>query len=161
VNEFAQQSLSLVLRSQAAHPDQALATALAERVAAIILPALARLEERVSRVDSRVHELVPRRGLTDSTKQRHAAVVLQLGRRCPCCGLVNVVDEDGGVLDGAEFDHHWSRERNGFEDTWLLCAQCHRDVTTRRIDRTQEFAAYQRRTLVVEARGQGVLELNG
>jgi hypothetical protein len=34
----------------------------------------------------------------------------------------------GAVLE-AEYDHFYSRERNAFEDSWLICTPCHTRLT--------------------------------
>ena len=47
----------------------------------------------------------------------------------------------------AEFDHFYSRERNGFEDTWLICVPCHQRLTIggERAQQTDAFNLYQMR----------------
>lgn len=131
------------------------AAAIGQAVAAAVGARLAQLERQLGRVESRVDSFVPRRPITDSVKARHRAVLRELGGRCPCCGKRDVVDGRGGVTQGAEWDHFYSRERREFADVWLLCKACHREMQARH-DRTIEFLAYQRRAVAFEA-GQLVL----
>lgn len=126
------------------------ATAIGEAVAAAVGARLAQIERQLGRVEQRVDGFVPRRPITDTVKARHRAVLRDLGGRCPCCGKREVLDSRGGVVQGAEWDHYYSRERREFADVWLLCKPCHREMGTRH-DRTIEFLAYQRRAVAFEA----------
>lgn len=113
-----------------------------------ILPILERLETEVQTISERVSSFAPRKNLTEHTKQRHVAVVSALGGRCPCCGVSEVLDCANRATSG-EFDHFFSRERNAFEDTWLICTDCHQSMKDR-AQFTDEFRTYQRRAAAIE-----------
>lgn len=125
-----------------------------DALSASLAPYVATLESRLAAVEDRIASNVPRRHITDSTKQRHKAIVTALGSRCPCCGVNVVLDEDGRVLE-ADYDHFYSRERREFTETWLICRPCHRGMGDR-IQYTAAFQAYQQRAVQIEA-GQMVL----
>ena len=125
-----------------------LARTLAEAVTSALEPLVIQLDERLAAVEDRVAANVPRRPITDTTKRRHRDVVAALGGRCPCCGIVEVLDGDGKP-DGAEYDHFYSRERREFADTWLICRSCHRGMRDRAAY-TVAFNAYQQRSAMVE-----------
>ena len=112
----------------------------------LILPILEQLQEQVSSIDEKVSAFVPRRHLTESTKQQHISAITLLVGRCPCCGVSDVVI-DGMVL--GQFDHFYSRERSGFTETWLICLNCHRDMKDRALF-TSEFECYQKRAAAIE-----------
>lgn len=122
-----------------------------------ILPALEQIQESVSTIEERVNLFVPRVPLTTSVKQKHQQVISSMGGRCPCCGVREIVDKQGLVVE-AEFDHFYSRERNGFTDTWLICRPCHLSMKNR-ADYSAEFQVYQRRALMFD-NGQLTLELD-
>lgn len=113
----------------------------------VLLPILQRLEFHLQAIGERVDEVVPRRPISESTKEQHRLTALHLGGRCPCCGLVEVVDQDGMVT--GEYDHFYSRERNAFEETWLICRPCHLRMKDRAMF-TDEFRSYQRRAAAIE-----------
>ena len=128
-------------------------------VACEISPALNRIEKRIPRIEESVDRYVPRRPLTEKTKKRHRDVILHLGGRCPCCGEVFVVTEDGGVIE-AEYDHFYSRERRSFQETWLVCKPCHKSLTSSsRADKTVEFQAYQRKAVRFDRHSLRPMEL--
>lgn len=112
----------------------------------LILPILEQLQEQVSSIEEHVVSFVPRRPIPESVKQRHKDVLDHLGGRCPCCGLITVIDEYG--VNG-EFDHFYSRERITFEETWLICKLCHLQMKDR-AHFTDEFRSYQRRAVALE-----------
>lgn len=113
-----------------------------------VVPMLHRLEQHVISISEHIHQYVPRKPIPVSVKERHRLVIAALGSRCPCCGLAKVLDPEGRILD-AEFDHFYSRERNAFEETWLICRSCHQQMRDRPIF-TDEFRSYQRRAAAVE-----------
>ena len=69
------------------------------------------------------------------------------GGRCPCCGCGRVLAEGGRVLPGAAFDHFFHRGLNKPEHGWLICRQCHHELTYGgylvRFLRLPEFRAFQ------------------
>ncbi len=97
-----------------------------------------RLETKLVNVEARVSEFVPRRNITETVKRRHREAIKALGKRCPCCGINVVLTATDSVVQ-AEFDHFYSRERRAFEETWLICRTCHKDMA----DRTTHVAAFQ------------------
>lgn len=127
-----------------------LAQQIGKAIAAELTPVLQRIEAQLAEVDSRVASFVPRRAITDTVKQRHREALARLGGRCPCCGTVGVVGEDGSVLPGAEWDHFYSRERRDFGDVWLICKPCHRGMQQRH-DRTIEFMNFHRKAAALES----------
>lgn len=119
-----------------------------ELTATTLLSALQRLEQQIHYIGRRVDEFVPRRPIPSSVKERHIIIVSQLGGRCPCCGVESVLDESGAIING-EFDHFFSRERNAFEETWLICRSCHLQMKDR-IRFTDQFRVYQQRAAAIE-----------
>ncbi|MCB4825329.1 KilA-N domain-containing protein [Roseicella aerolata] len=51
------------------------------------------------------------------------------GGRCPCCDNAPVLTEAGRPVAGAEFDHFFHRGLNRPEHGWLICADCHIELT--------------------------------
>ena len=119
-----------------------------------LFPILEQLEQKVTRIEARIYEFVPRRHITDSVKYRHIKITSLLGGRCSCCGINKILDGEN-IID-AEFDHFYSRERREFEDTWLICKPCHLNMKER-ITYTDEFRSYQRKAKALE---NGQLSLN-
>jgi hypothetical protein len=76
---------------------------------------------------------------------------------CPCCGLAPVLTEAGKPVPGAAFDHFFHRGLNRPEHGWLVCADCHAELTGGgylvRFARLPEFRAFQ--GAVLEARRRG------
>lgn len=83
---------------------------------AAVLRVLQSVDARLGRLEGRMASVVPRRHITDAVKRQHVDVVGYLGGRCPCCGVTEVVDMGGRVLE-PEFDHFYSRERRDFTET--------------------------------------------
>lgn len=115
---------------------------------AYLLPILQRLEHRLAHIGQRVEDVIPRRPIPESVKQRHREAIKALGGRCPCCGIMDILDTLGEVI-GAEYDHFYSRERNALEDTWLICRTCHLGMKDR-ARFTDQFRVYQQRVVAVE-----------
>ena len=67
--------------------------------------------------------------------------------QCPCCGNAPVLTAAGRPVAGAEFDHFFHRGLNRPEHGWLICADCHAELTQGgylvRFTRTPEFRAFQ------------------
>jgi hypothetical protein len=127
-----------------------------ELQAAQILPILEELQSSVLMIEERIVSFVPRKHITDTVKNRHINVIWSLGGHCPCCGIAEIVIEDV-VISEAEFDHFYSRERRYFEDTWLICRECHLSMKNR-IEYLPEFQVYQRRAKNID-NGQLTLDL--
>ena len=102
-----------------------------------LAPHFDRLETKLEAVETRIASFVPRRNITEAVKRRHIETIAALGRRCPCCGVNEVLSVDDEIVDG-EFDHYYSRERRAFEETWLICKSCHSSMG----DRTPHVAAF-------------------
>jgi len=66
---------------------------------------------------------------------------------CPCCGQNPVLDAAGQPRAGAEFDHFFHRGLNKPEYGWLVCRDCHAELThagyLARFARMPEFRAFQ------------------
>jgi hypothetical protein len=67
--------------------------------------------------------------------------------RCPSCHIRSVLTPDGKPLLGSQFDHFFHRGLNRPELGWLVCRQCHEDLTRGgyliRFSKTPEFRAFQ------------------
>ncbi len=63
---------------------------------------------------------------------------------CPCCQSEPVCT-DTGRLQGAEFDHWYSRNQNRSTQTWLVCGECNRRLldTDFKAAARSAFEAYQ------------------
>ena len=109
------------------------------------------IRQLVNGVKEQIEELrvrVPqrRREIKPDTRQRHIAVLIQLGGRCPCCSVTPVVSDAGAVIDGAEFDHYYANQFASDDHTWLICKSCHDALTTQRMSRaeaTPHFMSFQ------------------
>ena len=99
----------------------------------------------------------PRKGLSEKTKHHHRRTIEQFfGGKCPCCASREVLAPRQG-----EFDHFTdNRNRNGAQDTWLICVECHdgfsRGSLRRDAHRTL-FEAYQWRRRQANAEFPGGL----
>lgn len=93
--------------------------------------------------------LGPRRHFSE----RSRAMILRAVRSepfaglCPCCGQQPVLDAAGQPRAGAEFDHFFHRGLNRPEYGWLVCRDCHAELThggyLARFARMPEFRAFQ------------------
>jgi hypothetical protein len=100
-----------------------------------------------ARIESRLNEIATRgrRKIKDSVKgeiTRHTGI---LGGRCPCCG-VRVVVIDGRVAPHSEFDHFYANSAPDADHVWLVCTDCHAELTrhvAKRDERNAEFQAFQ------------------
>jgi hypothetical protein len=105
------------------------------------------IHHRMTGVEMRVEEIARRgrRRIKDSVKgeiTRHTGL---LGGRCPCCGVRTVV-ADGRPAPHAEFDHFYANSAADAEHVWLICVECHADLTrhvAKRDERNAEFQAFQ------------------
>jgi len=114
----------------------------------LIAPVVASLADLAERIDFLEDRLPQRRPISLGTKADVAKAVLTLGRRCPCCSKVAVVDEQGGVIAGAEFDHFYSNQLPTHEHVWLICKDCHGRLTAKKLTRqeaTMHFFSFQLR----------------
>lgn len=75
---------------------------------------------------------VRRKDPSKATLRKLTALVGKTGGLCPCCRRSERVivsngqllrDERGQPL--GQFDHFFSKDRNKFEDMWLICVPCH------------------------------------
>lgn len=104
--------------------------------------------------DLRVSFAIPRKPLSQSTKQAHCRTIL--ARRngfCPCCELATVVATNGEIVPGAEFDHWYRRDRNGTEETWLVCGSCNERLNNPSYKAVKHslFVAYQQAVRIIDA----------
>lgn len=95
--------------------------------------------------DIRANLPMQRRPLSKRSMEIHVQVIAR--RRngiCPCCQTQEVCTE-GGRLDGAEFDHWYSRNQNRVTQTWLVCGDCNRRLldTDFKAAARSAFEAYQ------------------
>ncbi len=69
------------------------------------------------------------------------------GGQCPCCLRERVLTETGRPVPGAAIDHFFHRGLNKPEHGWLICAECHAELThggyLARFLRLPEFRAFQ------------------
>ena len=87
-----------------------------------------------------------RREFSEGAKRELIWATRILGRRCPCCGTVDVVEPSGERVVGAEFDHFFSNHFANPDSGWLICGECHHRLTHNpalRHDVTAEFKAFQ------------------
>ena len=63
---------------------------------------------------------------------------------CPCCQETPVCSESGRI-DGAEYDHWYSRSQNRVTQTWLVCGPCNQKLrdTEYKFNARSAFEAYQ------------------
>ncbi|HEV7265732.1 MAG TPA: hypothetical protein VGN83_12540 [Falsiroseomonas sp.] len=77
---------------------------------------------------------------------------------CPCCEVTPVLTGAGKPVPGAEFDHFFHRGLNRPEMGWLVCAECHADLTHGgylvRFARMPEFRRFQAAVLEQRRRSQ-------
>jgi hypothetical protein len=72
----------------------------------------------------------------------------QFDGQCPCCTRVQVAVTTDGVttaLPGAEYDHFYGPALNRPEHGWLICQECHRDLTASpmlRFAKIPDFCAF-------------------
>ena len=104
-----------------------------------VIERLDRIEHRVDTLEQRLPQR--RREIGKMTRIRLADAILALGGRCPCCGLTEVVDADGAVLE-AEFDHFYSNQLPSEEHAWLICLPCHAALTSGELPRIKADAHF-------------------
>lgn len=116
-----------------------------------VIERLDRIEYRVDTLEQRLPQR--RREITKTTRLLLADAALALGGRCPCCGLVDVVDADG-VVHNAEFDYFYSNQLPSGDHAWLICLTCHSNLTTGKFLRTEadaHFKSFQLRRVALTA----------
>lgn len=70
-----------------------------------------------------------RRPLSPGTQAIHVrATWARRNGFCPCCQTEPVCTESER-LEGAEFDHWYSRNQNRVTQTWLICRDCNQRLT--------------------------------
>ena len=78
--------------------------------------------------------------------------------QCPCCGQARVLDADLRPVAGAESDHAFHRGLNRPEHGWLICPDCHGELThgsyLHRFARLPAFRAFQARVLELRRRAR-------
>jgi Rha family phage regulatory protein len=113
--------------------------------------AIERLETRVDGMASDVAFIKfqvckGRRRIPESVKREHVDANNLLGKRCQCCGLATVIDENGNKSLFAEFDHFYTNNNPSVDATWLICKPDHNKLTTGVLARHQvetQFRSYQ------------------
>lgn len=76
----------------------------------------------------RDHMPAQRKPLSARTQEIHMrAVWARRNGLCPCCQAEPVCTASGR-LEGAEFDHWYSRNQNRVGQTWLVCRDCNRHL---------------------------------
>lgn len=126
---------------------------LSDDVAKQVDPINSRLERLERKFDAVVAK---RRHLTEATKRQHIEDATDLGGRCPCCGVAQVV-VDGQRSRFAEFDHFYANHQPSADHTWLICSPCHAGLTsgrTPRDTRQTEFETYQKQRRRLPGRQQ-------
>lgn len=122
-----------------------------------ILDAQNRSETRFEKVEHRLNEHQRQiKGLYEAVNRRRRAIsqgnkfiIIRdtglLGGSCPCCGTVLIV-ADGKIVSSAEFDHFYANSAPDADHVWLICRDCHAELTrhvTARDERNAEFQAFQ------------------
>jgi len=105
------------------------------------------IHTRMTGIEARIEEVARRgrRRIKDSVKGEITRHTDLLGGRCPCCGVRTVV-VDGRPALHAEFDHFYANSAPDAEHVWLICVECHVDLTrhvAKRDERNAEFQAFQ------------------
>lgn len=90
-----------------------------------------------------------RKNISAETKKELKEIITTLGGRCPCCGIRIIINYPyGSMASPAEYDHFYQNQLATPENVWLICKQCHSDLTHGRImrtDVTSEFQMFQKR----------------
>jgi prophage antirepressor-like protein len=103
------------------------------------------LTNKMDRIEAKLSRT--RRKITELTKCEHVSAINEMGGRCPCCSISQIV-VDGEKSRFAEFDHFYENSKPDIEHTWLICKPCHCKLTrgqTPRDERESEFRAYQQK----------------
>jgi hypothetical protein len=115
----------------------------------ILQPMLRGFAEMTEKQDQILGLLAGQRQRIDShVKTQHIWTCHQLGGRCPNCGKNSVTNPDGTQAPFSEFDHARHRSAPTVDDTWLICTECHKELTNGRIlrkDCETAFNLYQAR----------------
>jgi len=88
-----------------------------------------------------------RRNIPSSVKELHIKYVFIFGRRCPCCSIVDIINNEGTKIEG-EFDHFYTNQLPDLRHTWLICKGCHDQLTYNQETRTyvtDQFNSYQKK----------------
>lgn len=99
---------------------------------------IAALKEQFEKANDRFDELERhrRKKISEPTKRLVTADTHLIHKgRCPCCGMVDVVDPDGRKMPNAEFDHFFAASMPDPEHVWLICTDCHGELTTSKMAR--------------------------
>ena len=100
--------------------------AVADEVERRLDPRLRRIEEKTDRIEAHM-EKVPatRKGICALVKRSTVSVVLlDYGRKCPCCRDVHILDHSGSPLPNLEHEHWTGRHRVSATDVWAVCSDC-------------------------------------
>lgn len=108
-----------------------------------------------------LNQLVPRRHPTDAAKNRHRNAMMRAGRqKCPCCGKIQVLDQNGHFLSITNWDHWYARNRRDWNEIWPICSThgdwegCNQRLEriNYKTSRTPQWVAHQQ---IVEELGEG------
>lgn len=141
---FAWQNGEIVFRSS--RPAKADPADLAPILGQFIMEFREFREDVTDRV-SKLEKGEARKALSVKTVNQHIFIIQErFGGLCPCCQKNQVVLPSGRLTNEAEKDHWFARYKNGLHDTWIICSQCHnnltRDIWTR-ADKQRAFNHYQ------------------
>jgi hypothetical protein len=78
------------------------------------------------------HALYYRRAeLSPETRRIHREIIRlePYNGFCPCCLETKVVSDEGALIPPVEYDHFWGPVYSAPVHSWLICRQCHQDLT--------------------------------
>jgi Rha family phage regulatory protein len=104
------------------------------------------INHKVSSIEMQIQNQNKRKNIKDSVKSLIAKHISMLGGKCPCCGFNQVTDIKGMPIKGCEYDHFYQNSLPGVEYVWLICGNCHKELTHGKVargDRQIEFNAFQ------------------
>jgi len=92
-----------------------------------------------------------RQDISPEVKKAHRQAIRSLlGGKCPCCMKTLIVDDNYEVVGNAEGDHFHARHERDFEDTWIICQECHRARTRKQKPRAIFQAAFSHYQAIAE-----------